>query len=67
MRSKSPRRDRDKGKAATLALKLQVHLLKTYRQNQRIAQTPALNHTWKQYGQHLNGKPIQEVLPNGAD
>jgi hypothetical protein len=28
---------------------------------------PAPNHPWRQYGHHLNGKPIQEALPNGAD
>jgi len=28
---------------------------------------PAPNHPWRQYGQHLNGKPIQETAPNGAD
>ena len=28
---------------------------------------PAPNHPWRQYGRHLNGKPIQEALPHGAD
>jgi transposase len=28
---------------------------------------PAPDHPWRQYGRHLNGKPIQEALPNGAD
>jgi len=28
---------------------------------------PAPNHPWRQYGHHLNGKPIQEAPPNGAD
>jgi hypothetical protein len=28
---------------------------------------PAPNHPWRQYGQHLNGKPIQEAAPHGAD
>jgi len=28
---------------------------------------PAPNHPWRQYGQHLNGKAIQEAAPNGAD
>ena len=27
---------------------------------------PAPNHPWRQYGRHLNGKPIQEAPPNGA-
>jgi transposase len=29
--------------------------------------SPATNHPWRQYGRHLNGKPIQEALPDGAD
>jgi len=29
--------------------------------------SPATNHPWRQYGRHLNGKPIQEALPNGSD
>lgn len=28
---------------------------------------PAPNHPWRQYGRHLNGKPIQEVPSNGPD
>jgi transposase len=28
---------------------------------------PAPNHPWRQYGHHLNGKPIQEIPPNGSD
>ena len=28
---------------------------------------PAPNHPWRQYGRHLNGKPIQEVALDGAD
>jgi transposase len=28
---------------------------------------PAPNHPWRTYGHHLNGKPIQEPLPNGSD
>ncbi len=31
--------------------------------NQRSTRPPAPNHPWKQYGQHFNGKPIQQVLP----
>jgi transposase len=31
-------------------------------------QPPAPDHPWRQgYGRHLNGKPIQEVAPHGAD
>jgi len=29
--------------------------------------SPAPNHPWRQYGHHLNGKPIQETTPHGAD
>ena len=28
---------------------------------------PAQDHPWRSYGQHLNGHPIQELLPHGAD
>ncbi len=28
---------------------------------------PAPDHPWRQYGRHLNGKPIHEVLSDGAD
>jgi len=28
---------------------------------------PAANHPWRQYGHHLNGKPIQEAAPHGSD
>jgi len=28
---------------------------------------PAPDHPWRRYGQHLNGKPIQETLPHGSD
>jgi hypothetical protein len=28
---------------------------------------PAPDHPWRQYGQHLNGAPIQQAIPNGAD
>ena len=36
----------------------------------QIIQTPkppASDHPWRSYGKHLNGNPIQELLPNGAD
>jgi len=29
--------------------------------------SPPPNHPWRQYGRHLNGKPIQEALPNASD
>jgi len=28
---------------------------------------PASNHPWRRYGRHINGKPIQEALPNASD
>jgi hypothetical protein len=28
---------------------------------------PAPNHPWRRYGRRLNGKPIEEVSPHGAD
>jgi len=28
---------------------------------------PSKDHPWRSYGKHLNGNPIQELLPNGAD
>jgi transposase len=28
---------------------------------------PAPDHPWRQYGQHINGKPIKEVSSNGTD
>ena len=28
---------------------------------------PAADHPWRRYGRHLNGKPIPETLPHGAD
>jgi transposase len=33
----------------------------------KLPKPPAANHLWRQYGRHLNGKPIQEVPPNGPD
>lgn len=29
--------------------------------------SPAPNHPWRQYGRHLNGKPMQETTPLGSD
>jgi len=29
--------------------------------------SPPANHPWRQYGRHLNGKPIQPAAPEGAD
>ncbi len=33
----------------------------------RTPKPPAPDHPWRTYGHHLNGKPIQEALPNGSD
>lgn len=40
---------------------------KTLDRHLRSPKPPAPNHPWRQYGQHLNGKPIQKTTPNGAD
>jgi hypothetical protein len=32
-----------------------------------IPKPPATNHPWRQYGHHINGKPIQETAPHGSD
>jgi hypothetical protein len=33
---------------------------------QRVTTPPAPNHAWRQYGQHLNGKPTQKPLPQAT-
>lgn len=38
---------------------------KTLDHHLRTPQPPAADHPWRQYGCHLNGKPIQEPLPHG--
>ena len=41
---------------------------KTLNHQIRTPQPPAPDHPWRRgFGRHLNGKPIQEPLPNGAD
>jgi len=40
---------------------------KTLDRHIQTPKPPAPNHPWRQYGQHLNGKPIQETTPHGAD
>lgn len=40
---------------------------KTLDHHINIHQPPAPDHPWRQYGYHINGKPIQEVTSNGAD
>jgi len=41
--------------------------IKTLDRQIQPPKSPAPNHPWRQYGRHLNGKPIQEALPNGSD
>jgi transposase len=40
---------------------------KTLDRQIQIPKSPAPDHPWRQYGHHLNDKPIQEALPNGPD
>ncbi|MFO7622725.1 MAG: hypothetical protein R6V73_00095, partial [Anaerolineales bacterium] len=40
---------------------------KTLDRQIRLPQPPASNHPWRQYGNHISGKPIQEPPPHGAD
>jgi transposase len=40
---------------------------KTLNRHIKTPSSPSPNHPWRQYGRHLNGKPIQEAHPNGAD
>ena len=40
---------------------------KTLDRQINIPKPPALDHPWRQYGRHLNGKPILETPPDGAD
>jgi len=45
----------------------QVVDTKTLDRQIKTPKPPAPNHPWRQYGRHLNGKPIQETSPHGAD
>jgi transposase len=45
----------------------QVVDTKTLNRQIKTPTPPSPNHPWRQYGRHLNGKPIQEAHPNGAD
>jgi hypothetical protein len=45
----------------------QVVDTKTLDRQIRTPKSPAPDHPWRQYGRHLNGQPIQEALPHGAD
>jgi transposase len=40
---------------------------KTLDRQIKTPKSPAPNHPWRQYGRHLNGEPIQEATPPGAD
>jgi len=40
---------------------------KTLTRQLQPPRSPAPNHPWRTYGRHLNGTPIQEVEPHGAD
>lgn len=41
--------------------------IKTLDRHLKLPKPPALNHPWRHYGTHLNGKPIQEASTIGAD
>jgi transposase len=45
----------------------QVVDTKTLDRQIKDPKTPAPDHPWRQYGHHLNGEPIQELSPHGAD
>jgi transposase len=40
---------------------------KTLDRQIRTPKSPAPDHPWRQYGRRLNGRPIQELSPHGAD
>jgi hypothetical protein len=62
---------KNKPLAYTIYKKLsrQAEVVDTKNINQVIqsSKPPAQDHPWRSYGQHLNGNPIQELLPHGAD
>jgi len=45
----------------------QVVSSKTLNHQINTPKPPAADHPWRQYGRHLNGKPILEAHPDGAD
>jgi len=45
----------------------QVADTKTLDRQIKSPKPPAPDHPWRTYGQHLNGKPIPDTQPNGAD
>jgi len=40
---------------------------KTLDRQIKLPKAPAANHPWRQYGHRLNGKPIPDASPHGAD
>jgi transposase len=40
---------------------------KTLDRQIKLPKAPATNHPWRQYGHRLNGKPIPDASPHGAD
>jgi len=40
---------------------------KTLDRQIKLPKAPAVNHPWRQYGHRLNGKPIPDASPHGAD
>jgi transposase len=40
---------------------------KTLNRQIKLPQPPAANHPWRNYGQRISGKPIQETSPHGSD
>ena len=47
----------------------QAEVLDTKQLNRALPlpKPPAADHPWRTYGKHLNGKPIPETTPLGAD
>jgi hypothetical protein len=40
---------------------------KTLDHHLQTSKPPDADHPWRRYGRHLDGKPIQELAPNGTD
>lgn len=47
--------------------KVQLRDTKNINQVIQIPMPPVADHPSRKYGQYLNGEPIQEFTPNGAD
>jgi hypothetical protein len=45
----------------------QAEVVETKSLNRAVPQSPAANHPWRTYGQHLNGQPMPETTPHGRD